>query len=180
MGRPRKKQAFSFPSKEEIAGAESVFPLEGKDLQADVEAKKDAKKAADAVPPIFTPEQVAWCFDAYCAALSFVFSIVLKIDYSLIHDELKFDENEKQALAIPLAKVASKYAPVAWAGMTAEIELITTLGIWSATSFRRAQVIAKREAEKKKEAALNPSHPDKSVRAVTPLRQNLESSAVPL
>lgn len=127
------------------------------------ESARRKKAAADLVkqiPEIFTPEQVVWVFDVYVGLICFVFSLLLKTEFKALHDELKLDEDVKILWAKPLARVASKYAPTEWAGMTAEIELIACLGLWTATAFGRAQNVAKKEAEKaelsKRATARNP------------------------
>lgn len=150
--RKNSMQSVSFPSTDSPAIVDAATAPIAEIIAAnesDAKQKKDVKKSADAVPEIFRPEQVAWVFDVYVVALSFIFSITLKADYKIIHDELKFEDAEKDAMAKPLARIASRYAPTAWAGMTAEIELITTLGIWSVTSFRRAQMVATADRERK-------------------------------
>lgn len=119
-------------------------------LSQDAEEKERVKKAAAAIPEIFTPEQVVWLLDAYVAILSFVYSLVLKADFKAIQDELNFSKEQKEDLAKPLAKICSKYAPSEWAGMTAEIQFITMMGVWTVASFQRAKNIARAIEEKKR------------------------------
>src|SRR5258706_216627 len=78
-------------------------------LGRDAEAKKRVAAAAKEIPQIFEPEQVVWVFDAYVAILCFVYSIILKIEFKLLQDELSFSEDEKKIMAVPLAKICSKY-----------------------------------------------------------------------
>jgi len=52
-----------------------------------------------------------------------------------LQDELSFSEDEKKIMAVPLAKICSKYAPSSWAGMSSEIQLITSLGIGPLPAF---------------------------------------------
>lgn len=148
MGRRKKsaKQEFSFPSESQpITGFEKP-----EDLKADAEKKKEVKKAADEIPEIFTPSNVEFVFDLYAGIISFVFSILLKAEFKPIFQELKFEDAEKKAMAVPLAKIASKYAPHEWAGMQAEIELVTSIGLYTVMGFKRAQAVAAKESEKKK------------------------------
>jgi hypothetical protein len=121
-------------------------------LKDNAAEKEEVKKAAATIPEIFTPEQVAWVFDVYVGIISFVYSLVLKCDFKAIQEELEFTAEQKDAMAIPLAKICSKYAPSEWAGMTAEIQLIMTLGIWTVASFQRARNVQKAIEEKKKDA----------------------------
>lgn len=118
----------------------------------DVHRKQEAAKIIKEIPQIFTPDQVAWIFDVYVGAICFVFSMLLKCEFKSLYDELQLDQDVKLAWAKPLAKVASKYAPAEWAGMTAEIELIGSVGLWTATAFGRSKQIAEKErAEKEME-----------------------------
>jgi len=160
MGRPRKNRAaFSFPSEKEpvLSDAELDAQIDGTEKTV-AEIKKDSsKKAAVAqaikeIPQIFTPEQVAFLFDIYAGGLCFIYSFIFKCDFKPLFEELKFDEQEKLTLAKPLAKIASKYAPSEWAGMTAEIELCASMGMYTVMSFKRAEIVAKREKEKKAES----------------------------
>jgi hypothetical protein len=117
----------------------------------DAQEKERIASAVAKVPEIFTPEQVAWLFDAYAALLSFTYSLLLKVDYKAISEELEFSESEKEHMSKPLARILSKYCPTEWAGMSAEIELITGLGIWTVSSFARAKNVAVKQAEEKRQ-----------------------------
>jgi len=108
------------------------------------------KKAAAAIPEIFTPGQVEWVFDAYTAVLSFLYSLTLKTDFEAIQTELEFSQSQKEMMAKPLAKICSKYAPSEWAGMTDEIQLVTMLGLFTVSSFKRAKMVKEKLDEKKK------------------------------
>lgn len=151
----------------------SAFPIDNtdsidfNDTAASVSANaKEKGKIADAVkeiPEIFSPEQVAWLFDAYAAILSFTYSLLLKIDYKAISEELEFDTDDKERMSKPLARILSKYCPSEWAGMSAEIELITGLGIWTVASFGRAKGVGVKLAEEKQNR--NRTH------AVDPMRR---------
>jgi hypothetical protein len=163
-GTNKPKQTFAFPSEEQpVAGTEQLtdeqldraidtgeFPPEVKveqpseavrveQIRQKYQKKKDLVQLAKEIPEIIKPEQVAWVFDIYELALSFVLSIALKADYAVIHEELKMDEDQKLVFAKPLARIANKYVPTEWASYSAEIELITTMGIYTATSYGRAQ-----------------------------------------
>jgi hypothetical protein len=138
------EQPAAFPSDSTSSAVEN--------LEQDAADKKKVKEAAAAIPEIFTPEQVVWCFDAYVAILSFVYSLVLKVDYKAIQDELEFSPEQKEQMAKPFAKICSKYAPSEWAGMTAEIQLVTMLGVWTVASFQRARNVQKTLVEKEKDA----------------------------
>jgi len=156
-GRPRKVdimdadvtrtvQDVSFPVDETTAiAAEDT-------LRTDAENKRRVAAAAKEIPEIFTPEDVEWVFDVYVAILCFVYSIALKCEMQVIKDELSFDKDEKETMAKPLAKICSKYAPAEWAGKSAEIQLIISLGVWTVTSFKRAQNAAKKAEEKRRDA----------------------------
>ena len=139
------EQPAAFPSNESTGIAEN--------LEQDAADKKKVIAAAAEIPEIFTPEQVVWVFDAYVAILSFVYSLVLKTDFKAIQEELAFSEEQKEMMAKPLAKICSKYAPSEWAGMTAEIQLITMLGVFTVASFQRARNVQRRLDEKAKDAA---------------------------
>lgn len=142
--RDESAQPSAFPA------SESARPAE--ELRDNAAQKEDVKKAAAAIPEIFTPEQVAWVFDVYVGILSFIYSLILKCDFKAINDELEFTKEQKDSLAVPLAKVCSKYAPSEWAGATAEIQLITMLGVWTVASFQRARNVQKALEEKKRDA----------------------------
>lgn len=158
-GRPRKsKTRIEFESSVKTASVpeqDKFFPTidsEGpavESIAADNSEKNRIKKETEKIPEIFTPEQVVWVFDVYVGIVCFVYSILLKTDFNALHKELKFEAEEKQQMAIPLSKILSKHAPAEWAGMSAEIELITCLGIWTVTSFTRAKQIAEKEKEAK-------------------------------
>jgi len=180
MGRkPKRRQAFHFPQMEqpdltdaqldaEIDGISSESspvssPVKSSrnstaKLKKEAEEKQAAAKALKDIPQIFEPEHVAWVFDAYVGVICFVFSILLKTEFKLLFDELQLDQEVKMAWAKPLAKIASKYCPSEWASMTAEIELIASLGIWTATAFGRAKRIADDEIEKKKKELQQKQH----------------------
>jgi hypothetical protein len=156
MGRRPKKQ-FSFPSTAEpvptdaeldaaIDGTEAVV----KEIKKDSAKKSAVAQAIKEIPQIFTPEQVAFVFDLYVGLLCFIYAFIFKCDFKPLFEELKFDEAEKMTLAKPLAKIASKYAPSEWAGMSAEIELCASIGMYTVMSFKRAELVAKREKEKQR------------------------------
>lgn len=159
-GRPRKNvdlgstdnqeiiNDVAFPSAETI---DSELPPAAERLSSDANEKKRIASAAQEIPEIFKPEQVAWVFDAYVAILCFVYSIILKTDFVALQKELSFDEEEKKIMAEPLAKICSKYCPSEWAGMSSEIQLITSLSIWTVTSFKRAKNVAQAEQEKSRD-----------------------------
>jgi len=160
MGRPRgsrnKKQAFAFPSESQTpsdAELDKAIDAEETSTPAVESSRKNAataKVVSSVTEEIFTPEQVAWVFDVYVVSLSFVYSLIFKTDFSVIHSELKLDDDIKIIWAKPLARVASKYAPKEWAGMSAEIELVGCVGIWTATTFQRARNVSVVEKERKK------------------------------
>jgi hypothetical protein len=158
-GRPRifpgvesaAKKAAAFPSAEEKKVINEPSPV-GAIFDKDAQEKKEVKESVAKIPEIFTPEQVIWCFDVYVAIICFVYSLLLKTDFKALQDELAFSEEQKTAMAKPLARIVSKYAPASWAGMSAEIELITMMGIWTVSSFPRARNVAAAEVEKKKDA----------------------------
>ena len=197
-GRRRSNKSVTF--NKETSGAsleqESVFfPQQGTEqdnkpevevsssLEEENKRKEKIKKAAESIPEVFTPQQVSWVFDVYVGAICFVYSLILKTDFKAINDELKMDEDEKMTLAVPLAQVLSKHAPSEWAGMSAEIQLITTMGIWTVSSFGRAKNIAAKEAEKKQQdnRRRNMTHPVQPVRRGEPIHaDNPEPVEVPL
>lgn len=159
---PRRTRKRKFPRDESVQA--SAFPQSpsspADEIRSDAAQKDEVKKAAAAIPEIFTPQQVEWVFDVYVGILSFVYSLALKSDFKAINEELEFTDDQKKALAEPLAKVLSKYAPSEWAGATAEIQLITTLGIWTVSSFQRARNVQKKlEEEKKAENRTRPVAP---------------------
>jgi hypothetical protein len=153
-----KNRKFTFASQSGVQ--ESAFPTvdtakvssspEVK-ITEDAKEKERIKEAVASIPDIFSPEQVEWCFDAYVAILCFIYTIVLKTDFKALQDELKIDDDTKKHLSVPLAKVCSKYAPSKLASMSAEIELITTLGLYTVSTFQRARKVAADQVEKKKD-----------------------------
>src|SRR5439155_27252348 len=86
-GRPRKvsrdmpAQASAFPVEE--------VPRVAETLEQDAAEKEKVRKAAAAIPEIFTAEQVEWCFDLYVAILSFAYSLALKTEFDAIQKELE-------------------------------------------------------------------------------------------
>lgn len=156
----RTKQLHHFPSEEQASAVEltdaeidrEISDAPKTDAAEKVKAKNKEKnavaQAVKEIPEIFQPEQVAWVLDVYVVIVCFIFSILLKCDFNVLHEELKIDEDVKMMWAKPLAKVASKYAPAQWAGMTAEIELVGCLALWTATAFGRARIIVAHEKEK--------------------------------
>lgn len=152
----RRKYRKRITPRDESAQA-SAFPVNdatrpAEELRGNAAEKEDVKKAAAAIPEIFTPEQVEWVFDVYVGILSFIYSLILKTEFDAIQKELEFDKDQKKSLSVPLAKVCSKYAPSEWAGMTAEIQLITMMGIYTVSSFQRARNVQRVVEEKKKDA----------------------------
>lgn len=188
MPRPkRKRQQFNFPAAEQpspLSDAEIDAQIDGGEAPVSLnkireknKAKKDAADLVKQIPEIFTPEQVAWVFDVYVVLICFVFSILLKCEFKILHDELKLDDDVKLLWAKPLAKVVSKYAPAEWAGMTAEIELVACVGLWTATAFARARQTVEKEKEKKEaEKREQARQPRNSVTAMPPT----ERSAMPV
>jgi len=142
--RDESAQPSAFPSGNESPAAER--------LENDAEEKKKVIEAAKAIPEIFTPDQVEWVFDAYAGIVSFVYSLLLKIEFEKINDELSFTDDQKKQLSVPLAKILSKHAPPEWAGNTAEIQLVVMMGIWTVSSFKRVKNVQKALDEKKKDA----------------------------
>lgn len=155
-GRPRKVK----PGADKIAAeAAAAFPAGDSEeipfapsISEDAKEKKKVLEAVKEIPEIFSPEQVEWLFDAYAGALSFIYSIVLKTDFAELWKELKFEDDIKKSLSKPLSKILSKHAPASWAAHTAEIELITMLGVYTAASFKRARNVQLAQMEKKKDA----------------------------
>jgi hypothetical protein len=144
-------QSSAFPSAE-TDNSNATQPVAAAKISSDAKEKENILEAAKKIPEIFTAKQVKWVFDAYVAVLCFVYSIALKTDFSALQDELAFSEEQKDSLAEPLAKICSKYAPSSWAGMSAEIELVTMMGVWTVASFQRARNVAKAQEEKKRDA----------------------------
>ena len=151
---PRRTRKRKFPRDE--SAQPSAFPSTAnstaESIRENAQEKKEVKTAIAEIPEIFTTEQVMFVFDVYVGAISFIYSLILKTDFTAINDELKMEEEQKRLLAEPLAKVCSKYAPAEWAGATAEIQVISMLGIWTATSFQRARNVQKQLEEKKRDA----------------------------
>jgi hypothetical protein len=135
---------------------ETAFPASTLDNDPvfNIEDKKKPGKGKDLpeIPEIFQPEQVAWVFNAYVGILSFIYSIILKMPWDVIFEELKFDDDVANDMAKPLARICSKHAPSEWAGMTDEIQLISQLGIYTAMSFKRVKMVQEKEAQKKLDA----------------------------
>lgn len=148
-GRPRKfsvnRETAAFPAADAPTRPDAP-------LSEDAAVKEKVKAAAAAIPEIFTPEQVEWVFDAYVGILCFAYSIILKIDFMALWDELKLDDELKKQLSKPLAKICSRYAPAKWAGHTPEIELLTMMGIWTVSSFKRARLVQVAIEEKRRDA----------------------------
>lgn len=147
-GRPRKypRDESAQPS----AFPEATRTVASERIEEDAKEKEGVKKAVEAIPEIFTPDGVKWVFDVYVGLISFIYSLLLKVDFKEINDELKFEEDQKDQLAIPLAKILSKHAPASWAGSTAEIQLITMMGVWTVASFQRARNVQRKAEEAKK------------------------------
>jgi hypothetical protein len=165
-------------AKAETAHQTSAFPTSetreatpATKISGDAKNKKEILEAAGEIPDIFTKENVKWVFDLYVALLCFAYSIALKAEFSALQDELSFDEEQKDSLAVPLAKICSKYAPSEWAGMAAEIQLVTMMGVWTVASFQRARNVAKAQEEKKRDA--------ERTQPVQPIRQNRSEVHVP-
>lgn len=137
-------QASAFPTS-------NAAPVEER-IREDAAEKENVKKAVEAIPEIFKPEQVEWCFDVYVGILSFVYSLILKVDFKDINDELEFTKDQKELMSKPLANILSKHAPAEWAGRTDEIQLITTLGLFTVMSFKRAKTVQTAIEEKRKDA----------------------------
>lgn len=154
-GRPRKANPKADAIKAEVSAAfpsgDTETPV-APSISEDAKEKKKVLEAVREIPEIFSPEQVEWLFDAYAGILSFVYSIVLKTDFSALWEELKFEDDIKKSLSKPLSKICSKYAPSSWAAHTAEIELLMMLGVWTATSFKRARIVQQKELEKKRDS----------------------------
>lgn len=149
----------------------SAFPKsqsvpEAAELQDNAAKKEEVKKAAAAIPEIFTPKDVIWLFDVYTTLISFLYSMALKTDMDAIEKELEFSQEQKELMAEPLARIFSKYAPPEWAGKTAEIQLVVMLGVWTSMSYKRAKNVAQVEKEKKRDA--------ERTRPVQPIRQPQE------
>jgi len=144
-------QSSAFPTAER-SNNDAETPLEAKKITSDAEQKTNILEAAKKIPEIFTAEQVKWIFDLYVAVLCFTYSTALKTDFAALQDELEFDDEQKNSLAIPLAHILSKHAPASWAGKADEIQLITMMGIWTVASFQRARNVAKKKLEEKRDA----------------------------
>jgi hypothetical protein len=142
--RDESAQPSAFPSTPNAPAAERI--------ETDAAEKDSVKKAVAAIPEIFTPEMVGWLFDVYVGIISFVYSLILKVDFNEISKELEFTEEQKELMSKPLARILSKHAPASWAGISDEIQLITQIGIWTVVSFKRAKMVQDRIAEKKKDA----------------------------
>jgi hypothetical protein len=172
MGRKRKSprdesvQTVHFPSAE--------IPRAAENLEQDAADKERVKKAASIIPEIFTPDDVIWVFDVYVGILCFIYSLTLKCEFKVLQDELDFTPEQKELMAKPLAKICSKHAPAEWAGMTAEIQLIAQLGIWTVASFQRARNVVKAEEEKKKDAERT-----RPVQSVQEIRRETREHHVP-
>lgn len=148
-----------------------TVPEAAAELQDDAREKEAVKKAAAAVPEIFTAEQVIWVFDVYVGLLCLIYSYALKTDFDALQKELEFTQEQKELMAKPLAKICSKYAPPEWAGKTDEIQLITMLGVFTVTSYQRARKIKFELDEKKKDA--------ERTQPVQPIRQQPREHHVP-
>lgn len=138
------RQPSAFPS-------QSSEPLPAR-IEENAAEKNKVLDAVNKIPDIFTPEDVAWFFDVYVGLLCYVYSIVLKTDFKALYDELEFKDSQKKDMAVPLSKILSKTVPASWAGLKNEIQLIGMLGVYTVVSFKRAQMVANKEVEKKKDA----------------------------
>jgi hypothetical protein len=183
MGRrtKRQKQEFNFPTQDisdaELNSVSSAPKSSTEHWQKDAEEKGKQLSAVASIPEVFRPDQVEFIFDVLAIVLSFIYSQILKYDFKVIHEELAFDKEMKERLSIPLARICSKYAPSEWAGMTAEIELCTTMGIWMVAGFGRAKDAVQRDKNAKAQAAQQ-RHSNRVTQIPTP--QQEEVSAIPL
>jgi hypothetical protein len=152
--------------------------VDGERVQASdrwqTEEKEKQVAAAAKIPEIFEPHQVAFVFDVLAMILSFIYSYILKYDFKIIFAELSFEEDQKIRMSKPLARICSKYAPSEWAGMTAEIELVTTLGVWMVAGFGRAKQAVQKDQQEKARTAQ-----EKNRNRVTQMPQ-AEPAAIPL
>lgn len=171
-GRPRKDAA------DIAASAAAAFPASDTDaipvapaISDDAKEKKKVLEAVKEIPEIFTPEQIEWVFDAYVGILCLVYCNILKTDFMALWEELKFDDETKKSLSKPLAKICSKHAPASWAANTAEIEIVMMLGVWTASSFKRAKNVQQAQLEKKRDAErtqpMPPTRPQREVHLPT-------------
>jgi hypothetical protein len=194
----RRRQAVHFPSAEQssppISDAELDAEIDGvadagnrresnapqpskkssfEKLKEETDKKKQNVAAIKEIPVIFTAEDVVWVFDVYVGLICFVFSILLRCDFKIIYEELELDAAVKEAWAKPLAKIASKYAPAEWAGMTAEIQLICGMGLWTAAAFGRSKIIAEKEKQRKEDEK---RHPRNTVTAMPNTPQSAQAT----
>jgi hypothetical protein len=181
MGR-RLKQKFNFPSAEETASLDSIVnpAATAEEIKADATAKKELKKAADEIPQIFSAEQVAFILHLYVFIVSFILAYALKVDFKKVHEELSLEPKEALKIAEPLARVISKHAPAKWAGMTAEIEIIAWLGVWTTMAYRRVGIISDAEKESKKKVAQNPQATTTPISSASRTAASAASGAIPL
>ena len=144
MGRPRKKrQVYDFPNKPSLdPSAVNEFVASGdtaERIKNDATRKQQVAEAVREIPEIFEPEQIEGLLDVYSVILAFLFSVVLKAPFDIIHPAIKMDNDFKKSVSKPLAKLLSKLAPVEWAGMKDEIQVGIAVIIYSAASFGHAK-----------------------------------------
>jgi hypothetical protein len=173
MGR-KAKQKFNFPSADQPPAETASLTDAELDAQIDcaesekadaktdriikdARKKKQAAQAVKEIAPIFTADQLKWVPNFYAALLAFILSFVLKYDYEVIFDAIKFDDEQSLALANPLARIASKYAPSEWAAMTAEIEICMALGMYSVRAYGSAKNAI--EADRKRKQQMETQRP---------------------
>jgi len=120
-------------------------------MSARTEEKPSNETVAEVVV-IFDASQVIWIFDVYSAVIAFIFASALKTKFDVIAPACKFDDEQKQALAGPLAEIASKYFPQEWIKYLPEIKLAAMLAAITGGKFHAAQQVVK-EIEAAKESA---------------------------
>lgn len=119
---------------------------------------KEKKNERELVPDILLPSDVVWVFDVYSAICAVIFCNILKCDFDLIYPVVKFDDEQKKALADPLATCIMKYVPAEYLFYIPEFRLLTMLATITGTNFSRAREIAQKNKPTEKSAPASTTH----------------------
>lgn len=126
-------------------------------------------KTAEVLPPqvetpsAISPSDVVWVFDVYGYIVAFLVCQALKAPFDVVHEEIKFDDEQKELMAKPLAKVIERHVPPEWLFYAPEFQLaVMVAGATTAKVNSAKEAVAKL---KKAETEKKPTPIDKTAHA---------------
>jgi hypothetical protein len=120
------------------------------------QTREEKKTETTALP--FSASELLWVFDVYTYIVAFLFATTLKTSFDVVYPMVKFDDEQKMAMAEPLSIIMQRYVPSEYLEYAPEFRLGMMLVTITGSNFQRAKEAAEKERADKAKPARNVSH----------------------